>query len=125
MIRSCGAPGALGLVAAVLLGCGSSSERPALLDSAESPEGANDDAAPAVMVAVEVRSPGDDQKLYVGAFAELPAEELDLSNLLEASGASNARSAFGYVYLWDGEAATYTRYSVNASLELVPGPRVS
>lgn len=77
------------------------------------------------MVAVEVRSPGEDGKLYVGAFPALPADELDLSSMLEAGSASSARTAFGYVYLWDGEAATYTRLSVDEALRLLPGPRVS
>jgi len=114
----------VGLIAAPLaLGCGSSSEPSALAGAPENEADVQD--APAVMVAVEVRSPGDDQKLYVGAFAELPGEELDLSNMIEAGSASSARSAFGYVYLWNGEAAEYTRWRVDDSLGLVPGPRVS
>ncbi|MEY4548371.1 MAG: hypothetical protein RL685_4566 [Pseudomonadota bacterium] len=124
-----------GLLALItLVGC-SSNDNTRLLSVAEpAAPAANNPAAegtaeqsraqPAVMVAIEARSP-EDQKLYVGAFPELPRDDLDLSRMIEAGNASSARTANGYVYLWDGEASTYTRYTVDEALALVSGPRVS
>jgi hypothetical protein len=85
---------------------------------------ASEGKSPAVMVSTLVRSP-DVSNLYVGAFSELPDGDVDLSKMLEISGGFDARAYNGYVYVWDGEAATYTRLSVADSLKLSKGPSVS
>jgi hypothetical protein len=79
---------------------------------------------PAVMVANQIRTP-EESNLYVGAFPSLPTDELDLSEMIEIGDASHAITYGGFVYVWEGEASQYTRYSVASDLSLVPGPVVS
>jgi hypothetical protein len=78
----------------------------------------------AVMVAVSVLT-SDESTLYVGAYPDLPAGDLDTSGMIEAGASAGAAAFNGYVYVWDGESGRYTRYSVDDELALVPGPVVS
>jgi hypothetical protein len=86
--------------------------------------GGEGEAGPAVMVAIEVRT-SDESNLYIGAYPELPRAGLDLSNMVEVGDRANAVAFDGFVYVWEGEAARYTRYSVDAGLSLSAGPVVS
>lgn len=78
----------------------------------------------AVLVSLELNSP-EGRHTYAGAYTELPSSDLDPSRMLELGDSANVVTANGFVYAWDGEQATYTRYSVDAELRFVEGPRVS
>ncbi len=77
----------------------------------------------AIMIAVFVRNP-DGRNVYVGAVPELPSGELDYSSFLEF-GDIQVSANNGYVFVWDREPGTMTRYSVAADLSLSEGPKVS
>jgi len=79
---------------------------------------------PAIMLATYVRSPDGNDSVYVKALPEVPTGELEYSDYREF-GAVNVLTHDGSVYVWDGEAATMTRFSVSESLELVEGPELS
>jgi hypothetical protein len=72
--------------------------------------------APAVMVAVESRSP-EGSNFYVGAYPELPAE-LALSEMIETPSGQNAAAFGGYIYIWSPDSGIYTRYAVDDALRL-------
>jgi hypothetical protein len=79
--------------------------------------------APAVMVAVQARSP-ESSSFYVGVYPELP-RAVDLAGMLEVPSGRDARAFGGYVFVWDAEASTYTRFSVDDSLNLYEDGAVS
>jgi hypothetical protein len=79
--------------------------------------------APAVMVAVQARSP-ESNNLYVGVYPELPTE-IDPAAMLEVPSGQDARTFNGHVYVWDGESGTYTRYAVDDALQLSEQGKVS
>lgn len=70
----------------------------------------------AILVGVFVRNP-EGRNVYVGAVPELPKGELDYSDFLEF-GDVEASAHGGYVFVWDREPATMTRFAVTEDLEL-------
>jgi hypothetical protein len=78
---------------------------------------------PAVLVAAFVRNP-DGRNIYVGAEPDVPTGELDYSRYLEFGNVDVTTDA-GYVFVWDRDPATMTRYTVGADLALVAGPTIS
>lgn len=75
------------------------------------------------MVSLLVPSP-EVSNFYVGVYPELPSG-LDPANMLEVRSGYDARAYNGYIFVWEGESGTYTRYSVGAQNQLSEGPRVS
>jgi hypothetical protein len=78
---------------------------------------------PAILVATFVRNP-DGRNIYVGAVPDVPTGELDISRFLEFGNVDVTTNA-GYVFVWDRDPATMTRYTVGADLALLPGPTIS
>lgn len=88
---------------------------------AGAPSGDGDDSA--ILVAVFVRTP-EGRNVYVGAEPKVPTGELDYSDYLEF-GDVEANAHGGYVFVWDREPATMTRYDVTSDLQLDKGPTLS
>jgi hypothetical protein len=105
----------LALLAAALAGCSEGSEHPNRDDGAGT--------SPAVMVSLLVPGP-DASNFYVGVYPSLP-RELDLSAMLEIRSGYDARAFNGFVYVWEGESGTYTRYGVDERLRISEGPALS
>ncbi|HTV23640.1 MAG TPA: hypothetical protein VMG12_33350 [Polyangiaceae bacterium] len=81
--------------------------------------------SPAVLVVGFV--PGvDSANLYAAALPELPTGDVDYSGYREFS-ASEAYmyTSGGYVFFWNGEDRTMTRFSVGADYQLLDGPTIS
>jgi len=81
--------------------------------------------SPAVLVVGFV--PGvDSANLYAAALPELPTGDVEYSGYREFS-ASEAYmyTSGGYVFFWNGEDRTMTRFSVDADYQLVDGPTIS
>jgi len=79
---------------------------------------------PAVLVGVYVETP-DGRNIYAGALPDVPAGELDYSNFLEFGNVDLSAYA-GWVFVWDREAASLTRYNASADFSLFPdGPALS
>jgi hypothetical protein len=107
----------LAAVSSVLVG-GCGAEEPAETRTPSSGK------AEAVMLSVFARTP-DGSNLYVGVYPELPKEAPDRARMLEVAGASLAQAFNGYVYVWNGEEARYTRYAVDDELGLEPAGSLS
>jgi hypothetical protein len=98
------------LVSTALLGCGEATDADQRRDQA----GTN----PAVLVGVFVQNP-EGRNIYVGAVSDLPAGELDYSDFLEF-GNVDVYTHGGWVFVWDRDAATMTRYGVREDLSFFP-----
>jgi Domain of unknown function (DUF4374) len=86
-------------------------------------EAAGSGTAPAVMVAVSLRSP-EGSNFYVGAYPELPAQ-VDLADMIETPSGQNAATFGGFIYIWSPDSAIYTRYAVDDDLRLSEAGSVS
>lgn len=76
---------------------------------------------PAIMLAGQLYTP-ENYNTYVGIFPEVPSGDVDFDNFREF-GNANAYTSGGYVFVeQDG---VMQRFSVNADLQLVDGPRFS
>ncbi|MCA9558971.1 MAG: DUF4374 domain-containing protein, partial [Myxococcales bacterium] len=87
-----------------------------------------DDAGPGkaeevIGFAIRVRNP-EGRNIYLGAFPEVPEGELDRSKMIELAN-NDVDFNDGYAYDFSRETGTYTRYSVDADLQMVEGPKLS
>ena len=81
-------------------------------------------SGPAVLVSIDLSSP-EGRHTYAGAYPELPTTDVDPAQMLELGDSASVLTAEGFVYAWEGEQAAYTRYSVDADLRFIEGPRLS
>ena len=100
---------ALPLVIAAATGCGS---------EAAEPEDDTAGSQPAILVGVIVDDP-DARNIYVGAVPDVPEGELDYSGYLEL-GNVDLSTYGGWVFAWEREASTLTRFGVRADFSLFP-----
>jgi hypothetical protein len=97
----------MGVALAVATGCGS---------EASEPKGDSPGTQPAILVGVIVDDP-DGRNIYVGAVSDVPEGELDYSGYLEL-GNVDLSAYGGWVFAWEREASTLTRYGVRADFSL-------
>jgi hypothetical protein len=97
----------VGLAIVAGAGCGS---------DAKDPSSDTAGTQPAVLVGVIVDNP-DGRNIYVGAVPDVPDGELDYSSYLEF-GNVDISTYGGWVFAWEREAATLTRYSVREDFSL-------
>lgn len=73
--------------------------------------------------AIRVRNP-EGRNIYLGAYDGVPSGELSRDKMVELAN-NDVDFNDGYAYDFSRETGTYTRYSVNAELEMVAGPQLS
>ncbi|MEM9694356.1 MAG: hypothetical protein AAGA56_17525 [Myxococcota bacterium] len=112
-----------GFVALVLIGggCGGDDD-----DSAgrQGPTDAGLPSGDAFLVGTRIRTP-DSRSLFLRAFSDLGAAELDLTTAVEIPGQARAFAFGGQVYAADPETLTLRRFAVDGELQLIENDRVS
>lgn len=107
-----------GMTGALALGCGDAAG-----GSGGSVDGGGSATSAAVMASLLVPGP-DASNFYVGVYPELPGA-LDPAGMLEVRSGYDARAHGGFIYVWEGDSGTYTRYGVDEQLRLSEGPALT
>lgn len=102
------------LAASCLLGCGPGAPRGS--DKAARPPGA-------ILIAERFNTP-DGRAAYMGAFAQLPTEPVQVSSLTELGPEGDAFACGGAAFFFNPNAGTITRYDVRDDLSLEKGKAI-